>query len=294
MTTSRIWLSAPLLLFLAACNGQNLPANLPTSLPSNVPALIRPSGTPISPNPNATPVPGASATPNTQGEIKVVGADLFNKYTVEYRTGMKWVYSLKMPGFSLPNIPSGAGFPSIPGFSITQIPDLSNIPGLNLGAGTSAGTSAGASAGASSGDLGEMIMEVKTVAGDQVTVATEFKFTQSLLASFNLFKPTQSTFSKSNRGKMYEGIGSSNGTNGTLTYALVGSESVSVPAGTYSADKISSKLATTTAVGSANAESQQDTTLWMASGVGLVKHESKTVIQGSTSSVLLELKSFTP
>lgn len=290
MTTSRIWLSATLLLALAACNGQNLPSTLPTSVPSNLPALIRPSGTPTSPNPNASAVPGASASPNTQGEIKVVGADLFNKYAVEYRTGMKWVYSLKMPGFSLPNIPSGAGFPSIPGFSVTQIPDLSSIPGLNLGA----GASTGASAGASNGDLGEMIMEVKAVAGDQVTVTTEFKFTQSLLASFNLFKPTQSTFSKSNRGKMYEGIGSSNGTNGTLTYSLVGSESVSVPAGSYTADKISSKLATTTAVGSGSAESSQDTLLWMTSGVGLTKHESKTVIQGTTSSVLLELKSFTP
>ncbi|MBT9547862.1 MAG: hypothetical protein IV090_20910 [Candidatus Sericytochromatia bacterium] len=292
MTTSRIWLSATLLLALAACNGQNLPSTLPTSLPSNSPALIRPSGTP-----NSTPATGAVVPPNSvtapssgQGELKVVGADLFNKYAVEYRTGMKWVYSLKMPGFSLPNIPSGAGFPSIPGFSVTQIPDLSSIPGLNLGA----GASTGASAGASNGDLGEMIMEVKAVAGDQVTVTTEFKFTQSLLASFNLFKPTQSTFSKSNRGKMYEGIGSSNGTNGTLTYSLVGSESVSVPAGSYTADKISSKLATTTAVGSGSAESSQDTLLWMASGVGLAKHESKTVIQGTTSSVLLELKSFTP
>lgn len=295
MTYSRILLSTALLMALAACNGVNLPATLPTSLPSRQPTS--PSGAPATPQPpSATPAPTTSTSPSTtatpapQGQIAVVGTDLFNKYTVEYRTGMKWVYSLKMPGFSLPNIPAIPGVPSIPGFSIAQIPDLSNIPGLNLGAG--AGASAGASA--ASGELGDMIMEVKSIEGDQVTVATEFKFTQSLLASFNLFKSTQTTFSKNNRGKMYDNIGGGSGTSGTLTYSFVGSESVSVAAGTYSADKIASKLVTSTATGGGSAESQQDVNLWMSVGVGLVKHESKTVIQGSSSTVLFELKSFTP
>ncbi len=293
MTTSRIWISAILLLALAACNGQNLPNTLPTSLPSNVPALIRPSGTPtaspapgaaVATNPVTATAPATTTTPG-QGEIKVVGADLFNKYTVNYRTGMKWVYSLKMPGFSLPSLPA------IPGFTTTQLPsNLSDL--LNIGSGgTSGGTSGGSSN--SNGELGEMTMEVTAVQGDLVTMATAVKM------NFNLpggapFKPTETTFSKAEPQKLYSVLAQSGNTNGTYTYSLIAAESVTVTAGSYNADKISGKLQATSSTGAGDVSSQQDSLLWMANQVGMVKQETKTVTAGISSTTVLELKSFAP
>lgn len=287
MTTSRIWLSATLLLALAACNGQNLPSTLPTSVPSNLPALIRPSGTP-----NATPAPGSTdapppvAAPSTgQGEIKVVGADLFNKYTVNYRTGMKWVYSLKMPGFSLPSLPA------IPGFTTTQLPsNLSDL--LNIGSGgTSGGTSGGSTS--SNGELGEMTMEVKAVQGDLVTMATAVKMNLNLPGGAP-FKPTETTFSKAEPQKLYSVLAQSGNTNGTYTYSLIAAESLTVAAGSYSADKISGKLQAISSTGAGDVGSQQDSFLWMANQIGMVKQETKTVTAGISTSTVLELKSFTP
>jgi len=291
MNTSRIWLSATLLLALAACNGQNLPSTLPTSVPSNLPALIRPSGTP-----NTTPAPGSAVAnapvtatapvppPATgQGEIKVVGADLFNKYTVNYRTGMKWVYSLKMPGFSLPSLPA------IPGFTTTQLPsNLSDL--LNIGSG---GSSGGTSGGNSNGELGEMTMEVKAVQGDLVTMATAVKMNLNLPGGAP-FKPSETTFSKAEPQKLYSVLAQSGNTNGTYTYSLIAAESLTVAAGSYNADKISGKLQAVSSTGAGDVNSQQDSLLWMANQVGMVKQETKTVTAGISSTTVLELKSFTP
>jgi len=288
MTTSRLWLSASLLLALAACNGQNLPSTLPTSLPSNLPALIRPSGTPATPNTSATPAPGSSVAPVPvtapspgQGEIKVVGADLFNKYTVNYRTGMKWVYSLKMPGFSLPSLPA------IPGFTTSQLPsNLSDL--LNIGTG---GT--GGSTSSNNGELGEMTMEVKAVQGDLVTIATSVKMTLSIPGGAPI-KPSETTFSKAEPQKLYSEIAKGGNTSGTYTYSLIAAESITVAAGSYSADKISGKLQASSSTDVGSVSSQQDSLLWMANNVGMVKQETKTMTSGITSTTVLELKSFVP
>lgn len=288
MKLSPIWLSSTLLLSLLACNGQNLPANLPSSLPSNVPNLARPSAAPTAPNASPTTAPAQSpvtAPAPGQGEIKVIGSDLFNKYTVNYRVGMKWVYSLKMPGLSLPSLPA------IPGFTTSQLPsNLSDLLNLGSGGSTSTGSSSGSTG---SGELGEMTMEVTAIQGDLVTLSTAVKMTLSMPGGAPI-KPSQTTFSKANPQKLYDSLAQSGDTNGTYTYSLIGPETVNVAAGSYGADKISGKLQASTSSSAGSTSIQQDSLIWMANNVGMVKQETKTTTAGIASTTVLELKSFTP
>ncbi|PIQ28839.1 hypothetical protein COW36_09695 [bacterium (Candidatus Blackallbacteria) CG17_big_fil_post_rev_8_21_14_2_50_48_46] len=290
-------LSAVSLISLMACTGNGLPTSLPSGLSSSLPGLVKASASP-SASPAATPATSPSANPSTpsseptpaasaepgNGVIKVEGEDLFNKYTVNYRVGMKWVYSLKMPGIALPNLSGLAGF------SAQQIPDVNAI--LNGLSGGSSG-STGSSTPAAPSEMGEFTIEVTAVAGDMVTLSTQVKMTTEIPGGAPI-KPSTSSFNKSNPGKMYSELGQNGNTNGTLKYSLVGPESVTVPAGSFSADKIAGMMNVTSSTGAGSVESTQESSLWMAVGTGMVKQENKSTTSGITVTTLLELKSFMP
>lgn len=226
----------------ASCNLPNLPANLPSNLPST-----------------STP---SSNTP--QGKIQVIGAELFDKYPLNYRVGMQWVYSMKMPGVSLP---------ALPGFNTSQLPNLSQLLPSNTS------------------EMGELTMTVTAIHGDLVTMETTVKMN---ITSPTSPAPTSVTFNKNTPAALYSQMNQDSKTTGTYTYTLIGPESVSVAAGTYQADKIKGRLEATTQIEAGTVNSNQDSLLWMAAGVGMVKQETTTVTAGVTATNILELKRFTP
>jgi hypothetical protein len=268
-----------LALSLIGCDGTTVPANLPSALPSKLAQANQPSGTPATAQSNTPAAPAKG-----EGIIEVIGSDLFNKYKVDYRTGMKWVYTLTMPGFALPSIPT---------FNAKQIP--SNISDLinSVNGGNSSGTGANNPTGNSSGSLGEMTLEVKSVVGELVTIETTINMSISVPGGSPL-KPTTVTFNKSAPESMYSKISQSGDTNGTYTYSLIGPENITVAAGSYSADKLAGKLKATTSAAGSSVSTEQDSILWLAPGVGMVKQETKTMSSGIAITNILELKSFTP
>lgn len=261
-------------LSLVACNGQNLPANLPSGVPSNLPGIIKPSGTPASgtPVPTGTPSAAPSTAPSgaptaPQGKITVVGAELFTKYAINYRVGMKWVYSMKMPGVSMPSLPS------IPGFNTSQIPNLSSL----------------LPSSGSSSEMGELTLTVTAVNGDLVTIESAVKMNITAIAPT---QPSSVTFSKNSPAALYSAINQDSKTSGTYTYSLIGPESVTVAAGSYNTDKLKGRLEATTQTDSGSVSTTQDALLWMAVGIGMVKQEVTTVTTGVTTKNVIELKSF--
>lgn len=254
---------------LAACDA-NLSVNLPNSQASPDPqASVSPAPT-VSAQPSAQPSTPQSAAPTAvpssapQGALTIVGADLFDKYPLTFRQGMRWEYSMKMPSVAieLPQLPGGlpAGF-EIPGFG---------------GSG-------------SGGEFGTLTMEVIRIDGNLVTMRTQVNTT--LQGAAPPMQPTETTFEQRAIASLYTEAFVSGG-EGTMSWRADGSESVSVPAGTYSTDRIIGRLdaqadAATTA---------QDITLWMAPNVGMVKQETTTMGSSgggsAAANTILELKSF--
>ena len=243
------------------------PSSNPSSDPSSNPSA-QPSDPPsATPNPNATAQP--TAAPSTgSGKLTIQGSALFNKYNVNYRAGMKWVYGMRLADLAVPQIPS--------------LPGGVTIPGLP-------------SSGGSGMDLGTMTMEVLKVEGETVTMQT----TIVTNAAPTQIPPRTTTFQKSAMANLYtESQG--DGVEGTATWTAAGSESVTVPAGSYSADIINGVFDVTSLQNGVRADLDQTVKLWISNGVGMVKEEVKTSLSGtgsagsvqSDSTTIIELKSF--
>lgn len=281
-------LASAALVVLSACEA-NVNASLnPTASPSPTSSS--------SPNPTVTPDPTSSSTPtasassstsvnagvsagantgnNTStnvnaaanGVLTVTGANLFDQYEMSYSKGMKWVYGMKneIGAIAMPSLPGGI---SLPG-----------------GLGGSAG-------GGSSMDLGTFSMEVIDVQGDMVTIRTEVNSTLSAAP----IPPTEKTVKMQSISALYvEGMQAAG--SGTLDWTSAGgSESVSVPAGSYNASVVLGK--TKVVLDGAAGALDQDIKVWMADGIGMVKEEVKGKTMSSGVSVdtttVLELQSFT-
>lgn len=268
---------------------------------ANLNASLNPSASPSpaassSPDPSASPDPAASATPNAsasastsvnagvsvgantntntntsasaaaKGVLTVSGANLFDQYEMSYSKGMKWVYGMKneIGAIAVPNLPGGV-----------------SIPGLG-----------GSGSGGSSMDLGTFSMEVIDVQGDMVTIRTEVNNT---MAGAPAVPPTEKTVQMKSVSALYvEGMQAAG--SGTLDWTSAGgSESVSVPAGTYNASVVLGK--TKVVLDGAAGALDQDIKVWMVDNIGMVKEEVKGKTQSSGVSVdtttVIELKSFT-
>lgn len=261
-------LASLLALSLSACDA-NLSVNVPN--PQTSPSA-QPSAAPQSPNPTASPTapvtapssaPVASAAPSN-GQLTIMGADLFDKYPLTFRQGLRWEYSMKMPSVAvnIPQLPGGlpAGF---------------EIPGIG-----------------GNSDFGTLIMEVVRVDGNNVTMRTQVNTTMQ--GAVPPMEPTEVTFEQRNTASLYT-ESFANG-EGTMTWRADGNENVSVPAGSYNADRIKGRLDANVASGGASATASQDITLWMAPNVGMVKQQTTSTSSGSSTTgsaeVILELKSF--
>lgn len=277
---SRPFAAAALLaLSLSACDA-NISVNVPNPQPS---ASAQPSATPQSPAPATSPSPAASqapptaapstaapstapvaSAPPTSGQLTIVGADLFDKYPLTFRQGQRWEYSMKMPSVavSVPQFPGG-------------LPGGIQIPGIG-----------------GDSEFGTLIMEVIRVDGSNVTMRTQVNTT--LQGAAPPMDPKEVTFAQRSTASLYTEA-FANG-QGTMTWRADGSESLTVAAGSYSADRIKGRLDADLASGGASATATQDITLWMAPNVGMVKQQTITTSSGSTTSgsaeVILELKSF--
>jgi hypothetical protein len=282
-------------LALTACAPQNTAPGQPTaSSQPSTPASSQPASPakpgeqPVTPASPTTPVMPTPPTASGSGKITVIGADLFAKYAVDYQVGKQWVYSLQMPGGLTPQIPNVNDLLSkLPaGFRTAQtVPDLSAINNLigNL-TGTGGSTSSNTSTSRTS-ELGEISWTVVAVEGDMVTIETRVNMTLAKTTP----APTRSTFSKKSPAALYSEINQESDTTGTYTYTLIGGpENVSVAGGSFSTDKLAGKLKAT----SKGSTIEQDATLWMAAGVGLVKQEVNSVVAGIKTTTILELKSY--
>ena len=277
-------------LALTACAPQNTAPGQPNTPASSQPATpaspAKPGEQPATP---ASPANPATPAPEGGGKITVVGADLFAKYAVDYQVGKQWVYSLQMPGGLVPQMPNlNDLLGKLPtGFRTAQtVPDLNAINNLigNL-TGTGGTTSSSSSTTPRTSELGEISWTVVAVEGDMVTIETRVNMTLAKTTP----APTRSTFSKKSPAALYSEINQESDTTGTYTYTLIGGpESVSVAGGTFSADKLAGKLKAT----SKGSAIEQDATLWMAAGVGLVKQEVNSVVAGIKTTTILELKSY--
>lgn len=251
---------------LSACVATgNLTVNTPkpSSSPSAGPSA-QPSASPSAqgtPEPTKSPQPtvSASASVEASGKLKVTGADVFNKYTMDFRTGMKWVYGMtsefKMPAIEIP------GNISIPGGG--------SIPGL---------PTSGGSGGTSTTDLGELTIEVIKVEGDLVTMRSQLVNKLSPAP----IPPSTTTFEKKNWAAAFAQA-TSEGAEGTVTWTAAGSESVKVAAGSYSADIINGVFDITALQKGIRSDLDQVAKVWVANGVGMVKEEVKSNITGSGS-----------
>ncbi len=263
---TRVSLASIFLLgLLSACDPVNVPSPSPTSSSS-----LNPSASPTvdsSAQPSASPsasAPGTSASPTAQpstppstanGKLTVIGANSFDDFNLEFREGMKWTYKMKLAGvdIAIPNLPPGV-----------------TIPGLG---GSSAGT-----------NLGDFTMEVIKVNGNLITMRTDVN---TAIAGSPDPAPTESTFEKKNISAVYTESFVSNG-EGTLTWTSAGSESVTVPAGGYTAGVVNGRMNVT-----ANGiQVNQDTKVWIANGVGMVKQEVVSEAAGTKSTTIVELQSF--
>jgi len=262
------------LLVLGALSACDTVPNSPTPGPSSSAspqASGAPSASPSAPNaspeasaqPSSDPSTAPTAAPTTQpsapaanGKLTVIGADLFDGFNLEFRQGMKWTYNMKLAGIDIavPNLPPGV-----------------TIPGLG-----------GGSTGAT--NLGTYTMEVVKVDGNLITMRTDVNVTT---AGAPDPAPTESTFEKKNISAVYTEAFTTNG-EGTLTWTSAGSESVSVPAGSYSAGVINGKMNVTVD----GVKLNQDTKVWISNGVGMVKEEVVTDTSGTKSTTIIELQSF--
>jgi hypothetical protein len=270
------------------------PSTSPSASPSSAPNPAGPTPTsPASTTPSSTPASTTpSSTPASGGKLLVTNQDIFNKYNVEYRTGRKWVYSMKMPAINLGGL-------NIPGFGTTQFGNI-NIPGLNI-PGLGSGSGSGSASGSGSSELGEFTMEVVKVDGNMVTVRTTVNMNENLPGGSSAMQDQEQTFPISEKSKLFSEMTQSAGTEGTLEWNRNPTpESVSVAGGNYTADKITGVMNVTSTQQGATANLKQDITTWIADGVGMVKQETKsnTAVSGGGASgsidvgVTLELKSF--
>lgn len=273
---------------LMACNPVSLPSTLPTNPassteptePSEEPSA-EPGDTPApnsSSDPSALPAPNpsASTTPTGDapavsepgdGKIMISGANTFDAYSVDFKVGMKWVYSMKneiaTPQINLPTgLPAGI---QIPGFGINSFTDL-----------------------------GSLTMEVTNVTGNTVTIKTT---TDISIPGAPPVEPQESTFDKSKGLSAMYSEQLASGQEGTLNFSKVGSgESVSVKAGSYTADRIKALMKVTVDASGASVDFDQESMIWITSGVGMVKQETKSSIDSSGVAVetttLIELTSF--
>ncbi|MGV3526994.1 MAG: hypothetical protein ACO1RX_22450 [Candidatus Sericytochromatia bacterium] len=269
---------------LSACD-----ANVNVSVPSpsaSASSSATPSASPStspSADPSTTPSAQPSSAPQT-GSITMVGADVFNNLKVDFKPGMKWVYGMKSAvggiSFGTQQLPPGFSLP--PGVS---------IPGVG-----GSGSGSGSASGSTNLDLGDMTLEVISVTGDMVTMRT----TLSLKVGAASPAPTETTFPKSEGLAKVFVQAAAQGTSGTITFIAAGSESVTVPAQTYTAEKITATMDVTQTSGSATANVDQDLIYWMVNGIGFVKMQSKAKVSGSSSggnaavdtTTVIELKSF--
>lgn len=263
---------------LTACNPQMKFPTLPNpSASGSASPSPTTSATPMpsdsaSPVASSTPTPTVSASAAVGGQLTINGADLFSKYNLNYRVGMKWVYGLRLADLAIPSIP---GLPS----GVT-------IPGLPTGTGAS---------GASS--LGEISWEVISTDNNNVTI--------KVTTNTNTPVGTQTTnnnitFDKTKQANLYSQA-QAPGTNGTVTWTLGASgESVVVPAGTYNADRIEGNFDVVSQTGGATGNLKQQVKTWINSTVGMVKQEVKSDISASgggasgqtSTTTIIELKSF--
>lgn len=265
---------------LTACNPQmkfpTVPNPSASSSASPSPTTSSSPTTDPSPSPSAvassTPTPTASASAAVGGNLVIKGGELFNKFNVNYRVGMKWVYGIRLADLAIPSIP---GLPS----GVT-------IPGLPSGSG---------SGGISS--LGEIGWEVISVDSNTVTIKVS--------NTINTPAGTQNTqnnvtFEKGSQANLYSQA-QAPGTNGTVTWTLGASgESVVVPAGTYNADRIEGNFDVVSQTGGATGNLKQQVKTWINSTAGMVKQEVKSDISASgggasgqtSTTTIIELKSF--
>lgn len=269
---------------LSACD-----ANVNVSVPSpsaSASSSASPSATPSanpSSNPSTQPTSSPTNAPQT-GSITMVGADVFNKLTVDFKPGMKWVYGMKSAvggiSFGTQQLPGGVTLP--PGFS---------LPGAS-----GSGSASGSAGGSTNLDLGDMTMEVISVTGDMVTMRTSL----NLKVGGASTAPTETTFPKSEGLAKVFVEAAAQGTTGTITFIAAGSESVTVPAQTYTAEKITATMNVTQTSDAATGNVDQDLIYWMVNGIGFVKMQSKAKVSGSSSggnaavdtTTVIELKSF--
>lgn len=237
-------------------------------------ASVAPSANPSS-NPSSSPASNPSAQPSAssggvqagaQSQLIVTGESVFESYAVNYRPGMKWVYKMSLAPINIaaPSLPGGISLP--PGVS---------VPGISTGA----------------TDLGELVTEVVKVEGNLVTLRSEVKATAA--TSFPAPAASETTFEVAKSSQQYAAA-FYNGEEGTLDWQKAASgESITVPAGSYTADRISGVMK----IKAQGADLQQNIKLWMSSGVGMVKEEvqSSTSAAGfsSDTTTVIELKSFT-
>lgn len=242
---------------ISACDPVNVPNPTPTASSS-----IKPSASPgVKPGTQPSVIPSPQASAAVSGKITVTGAENFDAFNINYKPGMKWVYSMKLGGIEVPSLPAGITLPA--GFE---------IPGF----------------GGGDGDIGTFTMEVVSVNGNLITLRSDVS---SSSATFPDTPPTESTFEKKNASKVYAEAFASNGS-GSLNWSSAGSESVTVPAGTYAAGLVRGTSEITVESG----QLKQNIRVWMVNNVGMVKEtvNSETMASGVSvkSDVTLELKSF--
>jgi len=277
---ARLFAAVACMAALSACDAK-LNVNVKPPVPSNrpnVPPSANPSArpddmasVPPSANPSQNPTPVASASASGTGSLTITGQDLFNKYTINYHQGQKWVYRMTQPGTStsipMPTLPPGTSLP----------------PGFNFPSSTSSGST----------DLGELVWEVVKVEGDQVTMKT----TTTVNTPVGAQTTTKTTTSARSDFASQVTQSAATGTEGTVTYTFGASgESVSVPAGSYTADRIDGVFKIKATSGGASGTSDTMVKLWITNGTGLVKYEAKSTTNASGVTVdtttLFELKSY--
>ncbi|HEY9840889.1 MAG TPA: hypothetical protein V6D23_10565 [Candidatus Obscuribacterales bacterium] len=262
---------------ISACTATaNIQGNLPnTNRPSGTPSVVPSARPTVQPNSRPSDVPSSnpSAEASGSGSLVITGQDLFNKYTVSYHAGQKWVYKMTQP-----NTGTSVAVPSLP-------PGVTLPPGFNI---------PGSSSSSSITDLGELVWEVISVDDAQVTMKT----TTTVNTPVGSQTTTKTTTSARTNFASQISQSMATGTEGTIVYTFgAGNESVSVPAGSYTADRIDGVFKIKTNVNGVSGTSDTNVKLWVTNEVGLVKYEaqSTTATSGVTvnTTTLFELKSFT-
>lgn len=254
---------------LSACDG-NFPLNLPDDLAKLLAGPDAGSDSDVSPsNPFVRPASeveaelrsgGSSASDpqsdksSAQGRIDISGEEAFGPISVNYREGMKWVYQLKAPEVNVPGFPTGIVNPS------------------------------------GSGELGTMTQEVIAVEGDQVTleVLIDVKAGSAVTDSRKRFSFSAGDHAALQSQAAFVGHGT-----GSITWARAGTERVSVPAGSYSAEKIKGDMNILAQENGVSVRIKNDMDIWMVSGIGMVKQTASQDNQGlvtTTETVLLSFE----